>query len=152
MLWFGEHCRGRLYMKQRFLFAAEWLTEQRQTAFFSPFFVCLHKWGRVGESTNKSFSESMCAVLSFFPRTEVWRGLIFLAAVRPGWEAETARASCFLWGSLAPSNMVFDPLWFLWSANLPSPHPAYVCVYVCMYACMYMLGQVYQTKVELYCN
>lgn len=52
------------------------------------FFVRLAGLGRVRKSRDKSGSESLCAVLSFFfsplPRTEVSRGLIFLAAVRLG--------------------------------------------------------------------
>lgn len=121
-------------MKRRFLFVAEWVNEHRQTAFF---LLCMSERASESEreSRNKSFSECMCAVLSLFPRTEVWRGLIFLAAVRSGWEAETARGSCFLWGSPASSHMAFDPLWLPSPTKLPPPSlnmHVFIIIYICV--------------------
>lgn len=108
-----------------------WMSEWAKTnAFLSSLYVCAseEEWER--ERWNKSFSEQMCAVLCLFPRTEVWRGLIFLTAVRPGWEAETARGSCFLWGSPSP-HMAFDPVWVLWPTHLPSPTFYVAYMHVC---------------------
>lgn len=58
------------------------MKEQRQMAFF---LLCVsgREREREKESEDKNWSE-MCAVLCFFPRTEVSGGLIFLTAVRPG--------------------------------------------------------------------
>lgn len=117
-----------------YLWLNEWMSIDKRLSFF---FVCLRERVRVRESRNKSFSECMCAVLSLFPRTEVWRGLIFLAAVRSGWEAETARGSCFLWGSPASSHMAFDPFWLPSPTKLPPPPQSiYHYIYVCEGKCM----------------
>lgn len=113
-----------------YLWLNEWMSIDKRLSFF---FVCLRERVRVRESRNKSFSECMCAVLSLFPRTEVWRGLIFLAAVRSGWEAETARGSCFLWGSPASSHMAFDPFWLPSPTKLPTPPPkVFIITYMCV--------------------
>lgn len=111
-----------------YLWLNEWMSIDKRLSFF---FVCLRERVRVRESRNKSFSECMCAVLSLFPRTEVWRGLIFLAAVRSGWEAETARGSCFLWGSPASSHMAFDPFWLPSPTKLPPPR-VFIITYMCV--------------------
>lgn len=99
---------------------------------------------RVRKSRDKSCSESMCAVLSFFPRTEVSRGLIFLAAVRLGWEAETARGSCFLRGTLALSHTAFDPAWLPWRA-MPPPNPPPL-MYECVSGYVYVRGRTHESR------
>lgn len=56
----------------------EWKSKDKWLSFF---FVCQGE-GERGRK-DKKWSE-MCGALSFFPRTEVSGGLIFLTAVRPG--------------------------------------------------------------------
>lgn len=122
-----------------YLWLNEWMSIDKRLSFL----LCMSGWARESEreSRDKSFSECMCAVLSFFPRTEVWRGVIFLAAVRLGWEAETARGSCFLRGTLTPSNTAFDPAWLPWPAN----SPPCVCMYECVSAYVYVRRRTHKS-------
>ena len=132
--WFCEGGRGSAHVKRRFLFVAEWVNERRQMAFF---LLCMSERSR-GErergSRDKSLSEWMCAVPSWFPRTEVWGGLIFLAAVRSGGEKQRQRgAAVFYEVPWLPHTRPFDP------DRLPCPPPpphVYVCMSVCQPICM----------------
>lgn len=83
--------------------------------------LCVRVRERERGRKDKKWSE-MCAALSFFPRTEVSGGLIFLTAVRPGRGAETVRGSCFLRQTPAPPDVAFDPARLPWQTTPLPPH------------------------------